>query len=312
MVAAGFDHIPVISVTTAAGLTHQPGFEINWFKLIKLLFVTTMYADCIAKMYYSTAVRETSKGTSQKLREHYIQAACPFITAKDYSGIFSLLNAAVSEFNQVRVHDRPCPRIGIVGEIYIKYNNFGNQFLSDFLIENEVEPVIPPILDYFIQDLVNYRENVRAHIRHRKINDILGRFIETFINTYHKKINRSFQRFRFYSPFHDIFKVARKAGRILSLVNQFGEGWLVPGEIACLAEEGVNNVISVQPFGCIANHIISKGVEKRIKTLYPDMNLLYLDFDAGTSEVNVQNRLHFMVEAVKAPFRKDSVHILVS
>ncbi|MFN2359088.1 MAG: hypothetical protein ABR534_15270 [Desulfotignum sp.] len=114
-----------------------------------------------------------------------------------------------------------------------------------------------------------------------------------------KKINQRFERFRFYTPFHDIRKVADKAGRILSLVNQFGEGWLIPGEIACLAEDGINHVISVQPFGCIANHIVSKGVEKRIKTLYPDMNLLYLDFDAGTSEVNIRNRLYFMVEAVK-------------
>jgi predicted nucleotide-binding protein (sugar kinase/HSP70/actin superfamily) len=167
-------------------------------------------------------------------------------------------------------------------------------------MENRIEPVIPPILDYFIQDFVNYRENIRAHIRHRKMSDMLGRFIETFLNTFHEKINRRFRRFRFYTPFHDIRQVADKAGRILSVVNQFGEGWLIPGEIACLAEDGVSHVVSVQPFGCIANHIVSKGVEKRIKALYPDMNLLYLDFDAGTSEVNVRNRLHFMVEAVKS------------
>ncbi len=78
-------------------------------------------------------------------------------------------------------------KIAIVGEIYIKYNAFGNQFLAEFLMENRVEPVIPPILDYFIQDFVNYRENIRAHIRHRKITDILGRFIETFLNTFHRK-----------------------------------------------------------------------------------------------------------------------------
>lgn len=96
--------------------------------------------------------------------------------------------------------------------------------------------------------------------------------------------------------------------RILSLVNQFGEGGLIPGEIACLAEAGVTHVVSVQPFGCIANHIVSKGVEKRIKTLYPDMSLLYLDFDAGTSEVNIRNRLYFMVEAVKAAGLKDCRH----
>ncbi len=300
MVAAGYDQIPVISVTSAQGLTHQPGFDINWLKMLKLLFVTTMYADCIAKMYYATAVREVHKGTGNHLRQKYIAAAHGCILTRDYDRFFSLLDAAVADFNRVDIHDQVAGRIGIVGEIYIKYNAFGNQFLAEFLMENRIEPVIPPILDYFIQDFVNYRENIRAHIRHRKMSDILGRFIETFLNTFHEKINLRFRRFRFYTPFHNIRQLADKAGRILSLVNQFGEGWLIPGEIACLAEDGVSHVISVQPFGCIANHIVSKGVEKRIKVLYPDMNLLYLDFDAGTSEVNVRNRLHFMVEAVKS------------
>jgi predicted CoA-substrate-specific enzyme activase len=300
MVAAGYDQIPVISVTSAQGLTHQPGFDINWLKLLKLMFVTTMYADCIAKMYYATAVREVHAGTASHLRQKYIAAAHPCILARDYGRFFSLLDAAVTEFNRVEIHDQVAGKIGIVGEIYIKYNAFGNQFLAEFLMENHVEPVIPPILDFFIQDFVNYRENIRAHIRHRKFTDILGWFIETFLNTFHRKIDDRFRHFRFYTPFHDIRKVADKAGKILSLVNQFGEGWLIPGEIACLAEDGVTHVVSVQPFGCIANHIVSKGVEKRIKALYPDMNLLYLDFDAGTSEVNIRNRLHFMVESVKA------------
>ena len=308
MVAAGFDHVPVISVTSAQGLTHQPGFDINWLKILKLLFITTMYADCIAKMYYATAVREVHKGMAAHLRKHYIAAARPCILARDYDRFFSLLDAAVSDFNQVEIHDRVMGKIGIVGEIYVKYNGFGNQFLADFLMKHQIEPVIPPILDYFIQDFVNYKENIRAHIRHRKISDILGQFIETFLQTFHKRINQRFAGFRFYTPFHDIRTVADKAGRILSLVNQFGEGWLIPGEIACLAEAGVTHVVSVQPFGCIANHIVSKGVEKRIKTLYPDMSLLYLDFDAGTSEVNIRNRLYFMVEAVKAAGLKDCRH----
>ncbi|MDR0687118.1 MAG: hypothetical protein LBF55_00330, partial [Prevotellaceae bacterium] len=81
--------------------------------------------------------------------------------------------------------------------------------------------------------------------------------------------------------------------------HQYGEGWLIPGEISAFASEGINNVISLQPFGCIANQIISKGVEKRMKDKYPKLNLLFLDFDAGTSEVNVFNRLYFMVKAAK-------------
>lgn len=299
IVAAGFEQIPVISVTSTQGLNHQPGFDFNWIKMLKMMFITTVYADCIAKMYYATAVREVHPGTSESLRKKYIAAVRTPIVSKKYDQFFSLLDAAVAEFNKVEIDDKVVGKIGIVGEIYIKYNAFGNQFMTDFFMGNKVEPVIPPILDFFIQDFVNYKENIRANIRHRKVTDILGYFLETFLNRFQKKMDQRFKAFRFYTPFYDIYEVAEKASRVLSLVNQFGEGWLIPGEIACMAEEGVNHVVSVQPFGCIANHIVSKGVEKRIKTLYPEMNLLFLDFDAGTSEVNVRNRLHFMVESLQ-------------
>ncbi|HSQ76890.1 MAG TPA: hypothetical protein VLT13_15115, partial [Bacteroidota bacterium] len=87
--------------------------------------------------------------------------------------------------------------------------------------------------------------------------------------------------------------------RVLSLADQFGEGWLIPAEISSLAEEGVEHVVCLQPFGCIANHIVAKGVEKRIRDLYPRLNLLYLDMDAGAGEANLHNRLHFIVQGAK-------------
>jgi len=104
------------------------------------------------------------------------------------------------------------------------------------------------------------------------------------------------QNFKYGSPFDDIKQVAKNASKILTMTNQFGEGWLIPGEIASFAEQGIHNVLSLQPFGCIANHIVSKGVETRIKLVYPEMNIYHLDFDAGMSEANVRNRLHFMIE----------------
>ena len=112
-------------------------------------------------------------------------------------------------------------------------------------------------------------------------------------------MNALFSRFKYGRPFDDIEKVAQKASKILTMTNQFGEGWLIPGEIAVFAEQGVHNVASLQPFGCIANHVIAKGVHKRIKELYPQVNLLFLDADAGVSEVNFFNRMHFFVNHAK-------------
>jgi predicted nucleotide-binding protein (sugar kinase/HSP70/actin superfamily) len=95
------------------------------------------------------------------------------------------------------------------------------------------------------------------------------------------------------------------AKQMINPACNFGEGWLIPAEIGHFAEHNINNVISLQPFGCISNHIISKGLEKRIKKLYPRMNLLFLDFDLGTSEANIFNRLHFMAENCKEELASD-------
>ena len=105
--------------------------------------------------------------------------------------------------------------------------------------------------------------------------------------------------FPFFRPFTNIFEYAELAEKAVNMAGSFGEGWLLPGEISHLAKQGIRNVVSLQPFGCIANHIISKGIEKKIKQIYPQMSLLFLDFDSGTSEANVFNRLHFMVENCK-------------
>ena len=124
------------------------------------------------------------------------------------------------------------------------------------------------------------------------LTDALYRIIFRYAKSYDKVC----QDFPFYRPFADMFHEAELASRIINMAANFGEGWLIPAEMSSLAEEGVKNIISLQPFACISNHIISKGIEKKMRKLYPDVNLLFLDFDGGTSEANVFNRLHFLIE----------------
>ncbi len=299
MIDAGFDDIPIISVTASGGLVDQPGFHIHWLLKTWILLVTTLFSDCIAKMYYAVATREKIIGQSLKIRQHYMKKVSPSIVAGDCAGIYKLLEKAVNDFNEIPVHKKKYPKMGIVGEIYAKYNSFANQDLAHWMIHQGIEPVIPPLIDYFIQDLVNYKENIKAGIRKRKMTDFIGIAIEWAVNTCSVKMNAIFSKFRYGQPFDDIRHIAKNASDILSMIHQFGEGWLIPGEIAAFAEQGICHVISVQPFGCIANHIVSKGVEKKIKAVHPDMNLYFLDFDAGMSEANIRNRLHFMVEHLK-------------
>ncbi len=298
MLSAGYDDIPVISVTLAEGLNDQPGFKVNWLKHSRILLMGTIYADCLAKMLYATVVREVNKGESQKLHEKYLNLAQRHIVTKDYKGLVNLIRQATDEFNNIDIKPGDYPKIGVVGEIYVKYNSFGHQGIVDWLIEQGVEVVIPPIVDFFTQDYINIVVNRKAHLRKSSYADLIVKALEIYTFKFQDKINRIMADFRFHTPFHDLKDVAGKASRILDLANQFGEGWLIPAEIAAFADDGINNVVSLQPFGCIANHVISKGVETRIKEIYPDMNLLFLDFEAGTSEVNVLNRLYFMLKNV--------------
>ena len=297
MIGAGYEDIPIISLAIAGkSLVDQPGFKIKWLHHLRPVFILTMFADCISKMYYAVAPREKTPGQSQTLRQHYMNQASGSACVLNSQKILLLLEKAVRDFNQIPVDRKDLPRMGVVGEIYAKYNYFANQDLVHWLIRQKIEPVLPPIVDYFIQDLINYKENIKAGLRRKKPSDLLGIPIDWMVSREHQRIQKIFSKFRFAIPFEDIRDVARYASRILSMSNQFGEGWLIPGEIASLARQKINHVISVQPFGCIANHIVSKGVAARIKKIYPAMNLFHLDFDAGMSEANVRNRLHFMIE----------------
>jgi predicted nucleotide-binding protein (sugar kinase/HSP70/actin superfamily) len=300
LIAAGFEDVPVIAIGTEGKVINsQPGFEINWMKLMPVLFAALCYSDSLATMYYSTVARETRKGDSAHLLEKYLRAVQPRMKQKDVNGVFHLLRRAVTDFNAVQVDSLNHPRIGIVGEIYIKYNAFGNLNMVEWLISQGVEVVVPPLIDFFLQSFVNIDVNKRQHLsRSSSWSDMMVYFFEQYANRFVHRTNHILKRYNRYEPSHDIREMSAKAAEILNLANQFGEGWLIPGEIAAFAESGVNNVISVQPFGCIANHVVSKGVEKRIRDRYPNMNLLFLDFDSGMSEVNILNRMHFMVKNV--------------
>lgn len=113
------------------------------------------------------------------------------------------------------------------------------------------------------------------------------------------RVNRIAGRFRYFIPFGDIFEEAEDARKVVSLNAQFGEGWLLPAEVMSYARQGVKNVLGLQPFGCIANHIVAKGIEKRVKSFFPDINLLSLDFDSGVSDVNITNRVLLFIDNLK-------------
>lgn len=292
LIEAGYEQVPVLSLAPGnSRYNEQPGFRIPWMKILPMALAVILYSDCLSQFYYATLARETEKGTADRLRDRYLSEAKALITSGKPDALYELIGTAARDFDRVQMLDRSLPKVGVVGEIFLKFNSFAHKDVVAYLAHHGVEVIPPQLLKFFMQAFVNRKEYKRANVETDKIPDFVADLFYAMVCKKIKKANRKAGAFRYFKPFTDIFEDAELARNVVSLSAQFGEGWLLPGEIIAYAREGVNNVVSLQPFGCIANHIISKGVEKRIKTLYPRMNLLSLDFDSGVSDVNVANRL---------------------
>ncbi|MDP6156353.1 MAG: acyl-CoA dehydratase activase-related protein [Candidatus Thermoplasmatota archaeon] len=300
LLSAGFSDIPTVTVHFSdERLNFQPGFQLSKKKLARLGLLGALLSDSIMQFHQATEVREKKKGSAKKVTERCLDRMSKMITGELKINYMTLLREAVDEFNAIETHEGKYPAVGFVGEIYVKYNPFANFRMCDWLKDKGIEVVIPPMVDFFTQGLVNLRENHKANVERNNLKYFASYPMQWYINYHQKRFEKIKKKFKYYRRSHTIDELAEKASKIVSLTNQFGEGWLIPAEIAAFYEDGIKNIICVQPFGCIANHVIGKGIERRMKEIYPDLNILYLDCDMGSSEVNVFNRLNFLIEYAK-------------
>lgn len=297
MVRHGFADVPVVSMAIGEGLNNQqPGFTVSWRKLMRILMEAILYVDSLYKMYYPAVVREKVKGTAEKLKWNYIERGTEAVWQKNRKALRHLLEQAVRDFSDITDFSKNAERVGVVGEIYVKYNSFSNHSVIPWLVDKGFEVVPPMLSGFFSTSLVSQAVNRRENIKHVETNSLVYNLIHAYLMSKMRQYDKICSSYPLYQPFIDIRTNADLAARVINLAADFGEGWFLPGEICHLAEQGVCRIVSLQPFGCIANHIISKGIEKRIKKLYPKTNLLFLDFDSGTCEANVFNRLNFLIE----------------
>lgn len=295
--SAGFPNVPMIALSTGKVYQNdQKAFRIPLLKLLNITVYSLLYADCLQQMFSAMTVRERTNGQAQALFDKYIARGVEAAGRNDHHALLLLLRHAVSEFNEMDITGKELTRVGLIGEIYVKYNNYGQANTTKWLRENGVDVHTPPIIDFLMQYFVNSEVNESNGVEKRSL---LGKFIRPlfwkYMNERIGKVERIMERFRFYEPSESIYAKAEYAADILDLSNQFGEGWPLVAEIACYARNGINRIVCIQPFGCIANHIVAKGIEKRVRKFYPDVNLLYLDVDGGTAEVNIRNRLRFLI-----------------
>ena len=162
-----------------------------------------------------------------------------------------------------------------------------------------MEVVSPSLTEFFAAWPINAEASVSLHLKRPDMMWFLSKYAQRVIQSTQDEIDTLMQAFPFHRPMHTMQHIADKANKIVHLTHQYGEGWLIPGEIGSMLDDDIPNILCLQPFGCIANHVVAKGIEKRMKEEHPDLNLLFLDVDAGVSEVNFVNRLHFFTSHAK-------------
>lgn len=293
---AGMGQIPVISMS--AGIEKNPGLDIN-MKMLHRALQALIYGDVFMRVLYKTRPYEKVKGSANALHQKWLTIAKKQVTTGNKKEFKNNIRQIVREFDELELLDIKKPRVGIVGEILVKFLPLANNHLVELLEAEGAEAVCPDLVDFFMYSL--YNANFQAEYLGKKksgamINNLVIRYIEYYRKAASTALAASS---RFEPPIH-VSKLAEYAGPVVSCGNQTGEGWFLTGEMIELIHSGVPNIVCAQPFGCLPNHVVGKGVIKELRHKFPESNIVAVDYDPGATEVNQLNRIKLMLStAVK-------------
>lgn len=298
LVTAGFADVPLLSINTGTAYGNdQPAFKADVKLALSLVVKLVTYTEALAAMQRSMIVRQQEPGRAEAIFQKYTDIAIELTDNFKEDQLVDALSDAVDEFNAIPVKDIEPMAVGLIGEIYIKYNQQGQMQLTKWMQEQGIEVVVPSLMAFLVQGFVNNKVNHKGYIERTSFMErLITKFISQYVHRNESKMEKVKRRFKYYRPEGSIFEMADDASKVLNLANQFGEGWLIAGEVMELSRQGVKKVVCLQPFGCIANHIVARGIENRLKKVCPDTGLLFLDIDSSVAKVNLENRLHFLID----------------
>lgn len=293
MYDAGFKDIPVVSLSIN-GIEKNGIMKNVTLQLINRLFMSVIYGDLLMKVLYRVRPYEKVKGSSNALYNKWIKIC---LDSLDKANIFTFNNnikEIIHDFDTLEMNDDIKPKVGLVGEILVKFHPLANNSLVDIIEKEGGEAVVPELINFFYSCFFNTLYKYK-YLDGKWINKEFGKsaiwIMETYQKTYKKYLDKSS---RFSSP-KSINVLAQSTQKVISPCNQTGEGWLLTGEMIELIEDGVKNIICMQPFGCLPNHITGKGQIKELKRIYKDANIIPIDYDPSASETNQLNRIKLML-----------------
>ena len=293
---SGYGQIPVLSIS-AQGLEKNSGFKVN-LKGLKCAMHAVMYGDLFMRVVYRTRPYEKVPGSVNKLHKKW-ERICIRDINRGSKNFKKIVRDIVREFDEIPLNEEVRkPRVGIVGEILVKFLPSANNHLVELLEAEGAEAVMPDLLDFLFYSAYNsnYKyEYLGKTKKSAKISNLLINILEKMRSPMSKALEKS-KRFEPPTPIATIASYARP---IVSIGNETGEGWFLTGEMIELIKEGAPNIVCCQPFACLPNHIIGKGVIKKLRNVYPDANITPIDFDPGAAEVNQINRIKLMLAAAR-------------
>ena len=291
----GMDYVPVISLSFS-GLEKYSGFKFTPAMLLTGIRAI-IYGDMLLLLKNQTLPYEINKGDTDRVVSQWIRRLTgQFSHRKGLSGraMRRNLRAMAEDFHNIPREKRDLVKVGIVGEIYVKYASFGNNGLEKFLLSQGCEYMVPGVLG-FLQYCFANMEVDRRYYGAPLINKLAGNLAGKIADRWEEDMLKALEDYpEFVSPV-SFSRVKELADRVIDRGVKMGEGWLLPGETAELIEKGYTSVVCAQPFGCLPNHIVGKGTIRRLRELYPQANIFPVDYDAGASKVNQENRIKLML-----------------
>ena len=301
---AGYEQIPVISINLS-GLESNPGFKLSVPLAVKAVYAI-VFGDIFMRCLYRMRPYEAVPGSANALHRKWANKCKAFLSAPktpSFGQFKRMCREIIREFDQLPITDEVKPRVGIVGEILVKFLPAANNYLVDLLESEGAEAVVPDLLDFFFYCF--YNSNFKA--------EMLGMSKKTaklcnlgiwFLEKVRLAARKEFEKSRHFIPPSRIEDTANMAKDIVSLGNQTGEGWFLTGEMLELIHSGTPNIVCTQPFGCLPNHVVGKGVIKELRRQYPLANIVAIDYDPGASEVNQLNRIKLMLSTANKNLKK--------
>lgn len=289
---AGFEKIPVLSLNVV-GLEKNPGFKLT-LPLFKDLAFGIIYGDFLVRLWLRTRPYEKNPGESDRLYEKWIGKCREAVVSGKASLIKKICSEMLADFKAVKIGERNKPRVAIVGEILVQYHPLANNDIIRNIEKEGGEAYQPDLLNFFlyfaIQSMTKYKELSGSYSHY-----LVAKALLKFLDHYLKPVKHLLAQNPEYGQLSDIYRLADGAKEILSLCNMTGEGWFLTAEMLELIREGIPNIVCVQPFACLPNHVTGKGMIKEIRKRNPQANIVAIDYDPGASEVNQINRLKLMM-----------------